>query len=231
MNKMKSSQHLFNMLQISSGTFPSGGFSHSRGLETYVQLGEITDGKGFARFLATYLEECIGNCEGPILCRAHELALRGDFRELKELEELSVALKVTEESRSGALKMGKAVLRIMREVLGRDRTDAIEKSIGKSEITYPVIYGTLCGIEGIPIEETMASYAFAAANGLVQSAVKLIPLGNTEAQVILHEASELMDKVTEHAIKTPVDEVTNFSPGIDIAGLKHEKLPVRLYMS
>ena len=40
-----------------------------------------------------------------------------------------------------------------------------------------------------------------------------------------------MDQVCRLAEATGIEIITNFCPGIDIASLRHEELPVRLYMS
>ena len=72
---------------------------------------------------------------------------------------------------------------------------------------------------------------FSTANSLVQSALKLIPLGNTEAQKILFDSGQLMEHVSDICMKTGIDEISNFCPALDIAGIRHETLGVRLYMS
>ena len=67
------SQQLFRLLQLNGGTFPTGGFSQSWGLETYVSEGIVQDAATFRAFLEVYLMSSIGRCEGPIICRAYEL--------------------------------------------------------------------------------------------------------------------------------------------------------------
>ena len=68
-----SKSKLYNLLQLNGGTFPSGGFSQSWGLETYVYLGRVNNAETFKEFMETYLISCIGKCEGPIACEAYEL--------------------------------------------------------------------------------------------------------------------------------------------------------------
>ena len=45
------SQQLFRLLQLNGGTFPTGGFSQSWGLETYVSEGTVQDAATFRAFL------------------------------------------------------------------------------------------------------------------------------------------------------------------------------------
>lgn len=221
----------YYLMQLNGGTFPTGGFSQSWGLETYVADGTVHDRDTFRAFLETYLDAAIGRCEGPILKRAYELSRPLDAAGLTELEELSNASKVTKESREAGIRMGKAFLRLMEPIIGSEELNDISKLFKVREVSYPVIYGAVSRLLNLDVEDAVRAYVYSAANTLVQSAIKLIPLGNTEAQQVLFEAAEMMEEATRHSLEIPVDEITNFCPGMDIASIKHETLKVRLYMS
>lgn len=246
------SQQLFRLLQLNGGTFPTGGFSQSWGLETYVSEGTVQDAATFRAFLEVYLMSSIGKCEGPIICRAYELTgqLRGGVSEtesapvdqaaanqaeaaaqLRQLEQLSCAVKVTKESREAGLRMGRAFGRVIEPLLDSRDVMLLREVFGGLGISYPVLYGCVCRLLDIDLEEGLASYVFSTANTLTQSALKLIPLGNVEAQSVLFEMEGVMDQVCRLAEATGIENITNFCPGIDIASLRHEELPVRLYMS
>lgn len=222
---------LFYLLQIAGGTFPSGGFSQSWGLETYVAQGKVSDDKSFIEFTETYLESTIAKCEGPIMHEAYMLSVKQEDTKLEELEELSCALKVTKESRESSIRMGKAFMRIMSEILEDEHLKKIKKMWGTEGISYPVIYGAVCGKLGLDIKESMDAFVFSTVNALVQSAVKLIPLGNTQAQQVLLSLYPKMEKASEESLEVAIEDISNFCPGMDIAGIIHEYLPTRLYMS
>ena len=239
-SSMTDARQIFQLLQLNGGTFPTGGFSQSWGLETYVAEGIVKDTQTFRGFLESYLKSGIGKCEGPIICRAYELAgqvakeavCRGDAAAaLRDLEQLSQAMKVTKESREAALRMGKAFGRILAPVLGEEAVLPLKEALGSLAVSYPVIYGCMCRLLGTGLDEALAAYVFSAANTLTQSALKLIPLGNVEAQKVLFEMDGVMEEVTCLCRETGIEEITNFCPGLDIASLAHEELPVRLYMS
>ena len=117
---MTYNNQLFYLMQMAGGTFPSGGFSQSWGLETYVVNGTVNDDKTFIEFTEGYLESTITRCEGPIMREAYRFASEWDrdaagsaaeanlLDELMQLEELSCAVKVTKESRESSIRMGKA---------------------------------------------------------------------------------------------------------------------------
>ena len=122
-------------------------------------------------------------------------------------------------------------MRIMADITEDEKLPQVKKLCGPEGITYPVIYGLVCGRVGLDMENAMESFVFSTVNALVQSAVKLIPLGNKQAQKILLELYPAMEKTVRKGLETPVSEISNFCPGIDIASIAHESLPTRLYMS
>ena len=250
MNRVR---QLLRLLQLNGGTFPTGGFSQSWGLETYVAEGLVKDTESFRTFLESYLKSSIGKCEGPIICSAYALAGQlqaepagggtppaagaadeteaGAAAQLRRLEQLSNAVKVTKESREAGLRMGKAFARIAEPMLPEGSFQPLRELFGGASVSYPVIYGCVCRILDIELKEALTAYVFSTANTLTQSALKLIPLGNVEAQKVLFDMDEEMEGIACLCESTGVDEITNFCPGLDIASLKHEELPVRLYMS
>lgn len=228
---MTYNNQLFYLMQMAGGTFPSGGFSQSWGLETYVAAGTVHDDKTFIEFTEGYLESTITRCEGPVMREAYRLAADWDQDELMQLEELSCAVKVTKESRESSIRMGKAFMRIMADILDDENLSRLKKLCGPDGISYPVIYGAVCGRIGVDIEEAMKAFVFSTVNALVQSAVKLVPLGNTQAQHVLLQLYPAMELAAKGSMETPVDEISNFCPGLDIASINHEFLTTRLYMS
>ena len=235
---MSKGTQLIRLLQLNGGTFPTGGFSQSWGLETYVSEGIVKDVDSFQEFLEVYLTSSIGKCEGPIICRAYELmgklAERSDeetARAIAELEQLSNPVKVTKESREAGLRMGRAFARIIEPILEDGTLKPLRDIFGNLNISYPVLYGAVCNLLKIDLAESVAAYIFSTANTLTQSALKLIPLGNVEAQQVIFEMDRTFEAVAKLCMETGIDDVTNFCPGIDIASLRHEELPVRLYMS
>ncbi len=224
-------RQLFSVMQLAGGTFPSGGFSQSWGLETYVAEGKVTNCETFCEFLLVYLENTIAQCEGPILCEAYRLAQDWEVEKIMELEELSRAVKATRESRESSLRMGKAMLRIAADILGDEKIHGL-REMGKIDgMTFPVVHGLVCGRMELELDTSVAAFVFSAVNALVQSAVKLVPLGNMQAQGLLLKIQPEMERAATESQRRSLTQISNFCPGMDIASILHETLPVRLYMS
>ncbi len=222
---------LFYLLQLAGGTFPTGGFSQSWGLETYVEEGIITDSVQLQSFLVTYLHQVLQDFEGPAYCQAHDLAAAADETGLRRLEEVLWAMKLTQETRDASVRMGKALLRISSQILEDPFLHAYYRNAPGGRISYPLAYGLLVARLQIPKQDGLRAYLFSSVNGVVQSGIKLIPLGITQAQQLLAWLHPLMEEVAAAASLPEKAELASFFPALDIASMRHEVLPTRLYMS
>ena len=223
--------NIFNLLQFAGGTFPAGGFSQSWGLETYVEKETVHNAETLSEFLVTYTDSVLAKSEGPIVVSVMDAFNKNDDAKLQELEELSVASKLTGESRAASLRMGNAFMRISCNALANEIITRQYNKFKKNGITYSTAYGVVMEALSVTKEEAVSAYIFNSVNAVVQSAVKLIPLGNSEAQAVLIKMERVMNKAVNTSLSLHYDQIVTFCPGLDIAGMKHEILPVRLYMT
>jgi len=86
-------------------------------------------------------------------------------------------------------------------------------------------------VEGISREETMLAFAYATAAGLVSSAMKLLPIGQSRAQALLSRLGETMPETVGTADALGVEDLGGFLPLLDIAAMKHEVARPRLFIS
>jgi urease accessory protein len=225
---------LFTLLQFAGGTFPTGAFSQSWGLETTVSDKKVSSLEDFRRYLEAYIQRVLATFEGPALCHAYHLVQSGGLvgnQTLAELTEQVEAMRMTRESREASHRTGKALLRIAAGMLDRkDLTDYYE-GVAASGTSYPVSFGLLSALLDVPLEEALSAFFFSSVNAMAQSAVKLIPLGNGEAQKLIFDTQGTVGDAVETALAVPMDEMFSFCPAFDLASIRHEELPTRLYMS
>ena len=219
------------VLQLCGGTFPTGGFSQSYGLETYVSQGKVNSIETFREYLKNYLSVTIGTFEGVVLLEAYDCATIWELDRIKEIDSIVNAMMLTKETREASNRTGKSLLRVASQMLEDDDIKEFYEAYGKKGISGAVAMAAVCGKLGIDKDITLESYIFSTLNGLVQSGIKLIPLGNVEAQKLLFEMNDVIRKIVELSKTTEFEEITNFSPALDIASMQHEFLPTRLYMS
>lgn len=233
-DKAMEKNQLFSLLQFAGGTFPTGAFSQSWGLENTVADGRVKNLEDFQRYLEAYINGVLAPFEGPALCQAYELAKSGgllDNQPLIDLEEQVTAMRMTRESREASHRTGKALLRIASGMLERKDLSQYYIEMEESGTNYPVAFGILAALLDVPMEEALSAFFFSGINAMVQSGVKLIPLGNGEAQKLIFENYYLVGTAVETAMATPVEEMHSFCPAFDLASIHHETLTTRLYMS
>lgn len=228
---MKGVNPVFGILQLAGGTFPTGAFSQSFGLETYVDSGRVFDEKSFRSFLDTFLHTTLAGVEGPLVCAVYDAVVDRNLEGFYQIDERITALKLTKESRENCKRMGKSMLRIASQMKEETRLAEVYEKVQTSGISYPAAFALVSAIFEIGKEEMLDAFLFSSLNSLLQSGIKLIPLGNVQAQRILLERYPDLAVVREQVLQTDPEDVAAFCPALDIASMQHETLATRLYMS
>lgn len=222
---------IFHILQVAGGTFPIGGFSHSFGLETFITYDLVTNGEQLKEFLRTYIKHVLCENEVPILIRAYKSLTEDSWDSVKKLNALALATKLTKESRQACEKSGSALLRVGKELVLNDKINRFYEENKKKGISCQVAYAIILEEMGVSVQDAVAAYFFSNVNTIVQSAVKMFPLGNTEGQRVITDMIPFMENCIYQSFQVDVNKIRNFAPMLEIASMEHEMLESRLYMS
>ncbi|WP_347552806.1 urease accessory protein UreF [Pseudalkalibacillus hwajinpoensis] len=230
---MTMSNTLFPILQLSDSQFPSGAFSHSFGLETYIANGTIHDSASFQHALELFLTNQLVYTDG-LACRlAYESLVNGNIDHLFELDQLLYALGMARETREGNRRIGDRLVKVVSTLypspIFNQYKDGLKKKkvYGHSALVFAIVSKQL----GIDVETAISCYGFATASSLVQNAVRGVPLGQTEGQQILVDIQPLLSEVVERVMSLSEYEFGIGAPGLEIAQMQHEAINVRLFMS
>ncbi|WP_409304159.1 urease accessory protein UreF [Peribacillus sp. SCS-155] len=224
---------LFPLLQLCDSNFPSGAFSHSFGLETYIQEQVIHDKDSFSKAIAVYIRKQLVYVDG-LACRlAYEALEQQEISEFYELDCILFVSCLAEETRLGNRRIGERMARLCTELypsgtlanyVNRIRE---KRSYGHPALVFPIIAHHL----KITKETAIGTYLYANVSSLIQNAVRGIPLGQTDGQKLLVEIQPLLEEAVETILRMSKEELGAVSPGLEIAQMRHERLPVRLFMS
>jgi urease accessory protein len=79
--------------------------------------------------------------------------------------------------------------------------------------------------------EAASAFLYATAALLIGAALRLLPMGQLEGQRVLWGLHPLIERLAGEAARRDARDLWSFTPGLDIAGARHERLRARLFRS
>lgn len=227
------SKQLLALLQFGDSNFPTGAFSHSFGLETYIQEEKITDKASFGEAIKIYIEKQLVYTDG-LACRlAFEALEQGQMESFYELDEVLFASTLAKETRIGNQRMGERMAKLCYELYPDETLAAYldqikaKKSRGHTALVFAAVAHHL----KVNLQTTIITYLFSTVNSLVQNAVRGIPLGQTDGQKLLIEMQPVFTRAAASIQQLSLEDLGAVSPGLEVAQMQHERLHVRIFMS
>ncbi|WP_202928983.1 urease accessory protein UreF [Chitinophaga agri] len=221
------------LLHLSDPTLPIGAYTHSGGLETYVQQGVIKDGVSAAAFIRNTLEHNLPYNDALFAALAYQATVADDVSLLVALDQECTALKSPQELRMASQKLGIRLLKLFSPLAQYPTGEKYMQQIKAGSATghYCLAFGIYAALSGIPLTEALTAFYYNAATGMVTTSVKLVPLGQQLGQQILFELLSQLPALVTRTLTIPRDMAGRCSFGADISSMQHERLYSRLYMS
>ena len=225
------------LMQLADSALPIGSASHSFGLETLAVERDVSV-EHLNTFLEHYLHEC-GTLEASFCCSSYILASRCEAEKFAEhLPALSMrlsAMKPARESRAASATLGRRFLQLAyslhQEPLLRVALDTI-KAHG-DDIHASIAFGLVGSVLGIDERATVLAYLQQSITGLVSASQRLLPLGQQRARTLLWSLKPLLLTIAERGYTAAHtgQEVTYFTPLLDLGSMRHPSLETRLFIS
>lgn len=235
---LPSGQVLWHLLQTSDQFFPTGGFAFSHALEMYVVAGLVHDRATCQKLFVDLFEQAVGPTDMVFCAHAHRLAAGPGTADVKllslvDLDHLLAATKVPRELRLESQHVGRSFLRAAMALSPSRLTQAFWEQVhrGASPGHHAVVFGLVARELELPETNALLAYLYTIAASLAAAAVRLVPLGQSDGQRLLHQLQPCcLELVQRYAHLTPAD-AWNGAPGLDIRSMQHERLYSRLCRS
>lgn len=228
----------FELLQLNDATFPIGSYTHSWGLETFVQKGIIRDSQTAESYFRSEIQSNF--LTNDFLCArlSYEAAEKSDWKAIQEIDEIYNASKNAKEIREGSKKLAARFIKTV-NLWGRAEnleSRAENQAENHSESLYrpkhfPVAYGSHCALSKIREDEALKAFLYSQISARVVTAVKLVPLSQSQGQKILHLLFALFGEILVKVMQLSKEDLCRSSPQSEILSMQHEFLYTRLYMS
>ena len=226
-------RNLLNILQICDSAFPIGSFNRSYGMETYLREDIICDAHTFNKWLTMFFENQYLYNEGLAIKLVYELMEKNEIEKIWEIDHLVTVQNVAMESREGAKLIAYRKLDVVLELFDIDLLKVYKKKIEDGECygNPAVVFSILVFSLGIEKQTAIAAYGYSVASTLVQSAVRAIPLGQKDGQIILQNTLGKLEEISKKIETLSIDDLGYNIPGFEISQMNHETLTFRLFMS
>lgn len=169
-----------------------------------------------------------------LACRlAYEDIESGRFDHLRELDHMLSALALPKETREGTRRIGERMAKLCADLYKSPFIDTYVKQIRQKKVNgHPSIVFALAAHHlQADKKDAIAAHLFSGVHSLIQNAVRAVPLGQTDGQRILLALQPLIQEIAERTETMTEEELGMNMPGLEIAQMRHEQLPVRLFMS
>jgi len=220
-------------MHIHDSAFPMGSYTHSFGMETYIQNGKISKKEDLLNFFQSYVEENLVYNDAIIVKEAFNLCQEKNWPKLIELENMYDAMKVASESRDASRMIGKQFLKGILPVAPFEDlqywSNKVKSNNAKGQ--YAIVYSIYAVNMGFDLRTTIMTFMYSSVVSLIHNGIRAIPLGQNAGIEIIHQIIPLIGRCVEEVEKKSLRDLSNHSIGLEIASMKHRFLGSRLFIS
>ena len=240
------------LAQLCDSALPTGAFSHSFGLETYICEGVVDGEASFVSWLRALVSTQLTFSEGLGLRLAFEAVAADDWEAIAHLDALLVAQAVPIQVRRAGVTMGRRMLTIARLALeGTDGGRLLSRYAALIDTgvtgnagdtggtkgsggcrSHPAIVLAIAGYAlGAPPAAVAAAYLQSSVISLTQNAVRAIPLGQDAGQRAIASVRGDVRAAVRRIGSLDETDLGAAAPGIEISQMRHERQRARMFMS
>jgi len=217
----------FLIWQLADSAFPSGGFTHSGGLEAAVRHGDVASATDVGRVARGTIRQA-GWGGLPFVRAAHR-----DWRELPALDALSDLFLNQPVSHRASRLQGLAFVSTSLRVFSEARLQPIADCIRVQGLAghYAPIFGAVTAALGIDVETSSRLFLFQSGRSVIAAGIKIGIIGMFDGQRLQAELTPEIESTIDCCRDLATSEVAQTSPILDLYQSTHDRLYSRLFQS
>jgi urease accessory protein len=215
------------LLQLASPALPIGGYSYSTGLESAIECGQVNDSASAYDWIDDAMSLVIGRFDAPLLAAALQACEADDRLRLAALNRLALAARETAELRLESEQMGYSLTQWIIQVPGAEALP-LDPAL---PVAATVAWAMAAWRLQLQARDAVTGFLWSFAENQVMVLIKTMPMGQIQAQRILHRLGPRIGIVTGAALQLPPQQWSNSAPGLAIASMQHETQYSRLFRS
>lgn len=215
------------LMQLVSPSLPIGSFTYSQGIEYAVECGWIDTDDALRPWLEDQMLTTIVQLDLPVLQRLHGAVLADDDAALREWSQFLLASRETAELRQEEINRGRALTNLL-----------IALDVPSAKQWKPILascqaaaFATAAAGWNIKYPDAAYGYVWSWLENLVLAAVKIIPLGQTRGQQLLHSMAGMIPAVVAESLEITDEMIGASNPALAIISSRHETQYTRLFRS
>ena len=213
---MLTERNILTLAQWFSPGFPVGAFAYSHGLEWAIETGDVYDAVSTQDWIASVLQHGAGRNDCIFIGAAFR---SNNHHELVEIDTICRAYSASRERLKEARLQGSAFCAAASDIWSMELQD----------LTYPVAIGRAARLQDLPLQLTAQMYLHSFVGNLAAAAMRLVPLGQTHGQQMIHALMPLAADIASEAVEADLDDLGSTALLSDIASMKHETQYSRIF--
>lgn len=202
------------LTQWLSPAFPIGAFAYSQGLEYAISVGDVRNAADLGPWIAAILRHGSGRADAILLAQA-----RARDADLEALTDLAQALAPSAERMTEMMEQGRAFAATISAITGQYHPPR----------PYAIAVGAATAALDVTTDDVLTLWLQGLAAQLTSAATRFVPLGQTEAQTVLASLAPRITALAREYAGLPLAALSSTTPRADLAAMRHETMPVRIF--
>ena len=225
--------NILRIIQICDSNFPVGSFNHSFGMETYLRNNKVTNSDTMRKWIYCFLKSQFIYSDALAIRMLYEYIDNENLDMIWELDRLITVQSIGKETRNGNKLIASRMTKLFLELYESELLDTYEEKILKKDVFgHPAIaFGLLMHTLNFTEKEAIFFHMYSTISTLIQNAVRAIPLGQKDGQLMLKDFCEKFNELYKDVENMDYSYFGANTPGLELSQINHETLEFRLFMS